>query len=105
LESEADGITIRYHHGLPLGTLIAAVRIEKEERERLMGLASREQRKLSEEEAAALQVSAFLRPIVVGRSAKITAGFPGTLYLKMNDSSGELADNSGELRVRVAASP
>ncbi len=102
LESEAGGITIRYHHGVPLGALVAAVRIEKEERERLMSRAQGEQAKLSEEEVAALRVSAFLRPIVVGRAAKIAPMFPGTLYLKINDSAAELADNTGELKVRVA---
>ena len=45
--------------------------------------------------------SGVLRPIVVGRSVRITPQFPGTLYLKINDSAAELADNSGELRVRV----
>jgi hypothetical protein len=112
LESEPDGITLRYHHGLPLGTLLAAVRLEKEERERLMsrareapgneGQAGEEQAKRMAEEAASLEISAFLRPIVAGRSTKITPSYSGTLYLKINDSAGELADNAGTLHVRVA---
>jgi hypothetical protein len=89
-ESEADGVTIRYHQGLPLGKLVAAVRVESEERE-----------KLTEETAAMLQVSPLLRPVEIGRSAKLTPQFTGTLYLKINDSPAELADNTGQLEVRV----
>jgi hypothetical protein len=103
IESEPDGITIRYHHGLPLGALLAAVRLEKEERDRLTPRTHEEQAKLSQEDAAALRISALLRPIVIGRAARITPKFSGTLYLKINDSAAELADNKGALQVRVTA--
>jgi hypothetical protein len=92
-ESEADGLTIRYQQGMPLGKLVAAVRVESDQRE-----------KLSEQDAATLQVSPLLRPVEIGRSAKLTPQFTGTLYLKINDSPAELADNSGELEVRVTRS-
>ena len=83
-------MTIRYYQGLPLGILLAAVRIDGAERERL-----------AEENSEALKVSRFLRPYIVGRSQKITPQFTGTLYFKINDSPAELADNSGTLEVLV----
>jgi hypothetical protein len=91
-ECEPGGVSLRYYRGLPLGILLAAVRIEKPERDRL-----------ASEKPEALNVSPFLLPHVVGKSAKITPQHSGTLYLKINDSAAELADNSGSLEVRVTA--
>jgi len=82
-ESQADGVTIRYQYGLPLGMLVAAVRIEDRGADQ------------------PLEISPFLRPIAVGSSSKITPEASGTLYLKINDSPAELADNTGQLKVRV----
>jgi hypothetical protein len=93
-ESEAEGVTIRYHHGMPLGKLIAAVRVEQDERD-----------KLTTDELALLEVSPLLRPFEIGRTAKLKPQFTGTLYLKINDSEAELADNSGGLQVRIKPAP
>jgi hypothetical protein len=79
--SEAGGVSIRYVHGKPLGMLLATVRPTK----------------------PTSRVSAFLKPIVVGTSAEITPAETGTLYFKINDSAGELADNGGQLSVNVSA--
>jgi hypothetical protein len=76
---EPGGVTIRYHAGRPLGRLQAAVRPD-------------------EEEASA----ALLDPIDIGLGAKLKPEKTGALYLKINDSPGELADNEGEARVVVA---
>lgn len=79
--SEANGVSIRYIHGKPLGVLLAAVRPEN----------------------STSRVSAFLKPIVVGTSVEITPTETGTLHFKINDSAGELSDNSGQLAVTITA--
>jgi hypothetical protein len=78
--SEPNGVSIRYIHGKPLGILLAAVRPEKSSK----------------------QVSTFLKPIVVGLGTAITPAETGTLYLRINDSSGELSDNAGQADVVVS---
>ncbi len=47
-------------------------------------------------------VSAFFRAEVIGLEHVITPAQTGTLYLRINDSNAELADNRGELEVEVA---
>ena len=79
--SEANGVSIRYIHGKPLGVLLAAVRPQTN----------------------SARVSAFLKPIVVGTAAEITPTETGTLYFKINDSAGELSDNAGQLQVTIKA--
>lgn len=79
--SEPGGVTIRYHRGLPLGILLAVVRPEK----------------------AAQGPSPFFNPQVIGRGATIEPKQTGTLYLRINDFAGELADNSGTAEVVIAA--
>jgi hypothetical protein len=78
--SEPNGVTIRYHRGLPLGVLLAVVRPE----ESLQG------------------PSPFFKPEVIGLGATIEPKHTGTLYLRINDFAGELADNSGSAEVAVA---
>ena len=77
---EPNGVSIRYYKGHPLGILLAAVRPDKPRP------GSR---------------SALLTPTVVGLGATITPAVSGTLFLKINDSPGELDDNAGELKVDV----
>jgi hypothetical protein len=77
--SEPNGVSIRYIHGRPLGLLLAAVHPEH----------------------STNQVSPFLKPIVVGLGTTITPAETGTLYLRINASSGELSDNSGKADVNI----
>ena len=77
--SEANGVTIRYHRGLPLGILLAAVRP-------------------TERDSA---ISPFFEPQVIGLSGTIMPQQAGTLYLRINDFAGELADNQGSAKVVV----
>ena len=79
--SEPGGVSIRYVHGKPLGVLLAVVRPE----------------------TSTNRVSAFLKPIVVGLGTSISPLESGTLYLKINDSAGELSDNSGRVDVKITA--
>ncbi|MEX0937137.1 MAG: hypothetical protein WDZ59_04695 [Pirellulales bacterium] len=79
--SEAGGVTVRYWDGRPLGMLLATVRSDS---------------------TGTPQRSDFLDPLPVGTSTTITPERAGTLYLKINDSPGELHDNAGTLAVRVA---
>lgn len=77
--SEPNGVSVRYIHGRPLGQLLAAIRPEHSTK----------------------SASAFLNPIVVGNAATITPSKTGTLYFRINDSSGELTDNAGHADVTV----
>ncbi|HEV3020978.1 MAG TPA: hypothetical protein VGX76_00865 [Pirellulales bacterium] len=75
---EPNGVTIRYWHGRPLGQLLAAVRYDDPN-----------------------APSGLVRPTVVGLRAELTPEKSGTLYLRINDSPAELADNEGTLTVSV----
>ena len=77
---EPNGVSIRYYHGRPLGLLLAAVRPDHPGPDR---------------------TSALLHPTVVGLGTTLLPTETGTLFLKVNDSAGELADNAGELKVKV----
>jgi len=77
---EPGGVSIRYHAGQPLGVLLGAVRPEH---------------------LAADRPSPLVRPVVVGLGTTIVPETTGTLYLKLNDSPAELADNAGTCRVRI----
>jgi hypothetical protein len=79
--SEPGGVTIEYYRGRPLGILLAAVR---------------------DDDAGAGGSSGLLAPIVVGLGTTLVVERPGTLYLRINDSPGALADNAGSAAVEVA---
>lgn len=76
--ADANGVTIRYHAGHPLGILTATVL------------------PADNPMASALTVQA------IGRGSTFIAPHDGTLYLRVNDDWGELADNSGAIHVRIA---
>lgn len=78
--SEPGGVTLRYHAGRPLGRLLAAVRPDD----------------------GGDRLSAFLSPEEIGLAATISPSASGTLFLAINDSPGELAENSGTLNVTIA---
>ena len=79
--SEANGVSIRYARGRPLGQLQASV--------------------LSVDTADGPPGASMLREVALGNEAVFEATDSGTLYLRINDDWGELADNRGSLSVTV----
>ena len=79
--SEPGGVTIRYYRGQPLGKLLAAVC----------------------DESAVETMTPLAKPKPIGLKGSLTAGQAGTLFLKINDSAAELADNVGTVSVVVRA--
>jgi len=79
---EPGGVSIRYYKGRPLGMLLAAVCASPARPEEPSGL---------------------LRPSAVGLGATLKPTQSGTLFLRINDSGAELADNAGTLTVHVKA--
>ncbi|MEX2169046.1 MAG: hypothetical protein WD851_07030 [Pirellulales bacterium] len=75
---EANGVTLEYHAGRPLGILLAAIDPGGDSSERL---------------------AAFTEPIAVGLGTKLVAPQNGVLWLRVNDSPARLGENEGELRV------
>ena len=77
---EPNGVSIRYYRGQPLGLLLAAVRNDRPSPGATTGL---------------------LRPWSIGLGAALQPNESGALFLKLNDSPAELADNQGEFQVRI----
>jgi hypothetical protein len=77
---EPGGVSIRYYRGRPLGILLAAVRPDSLQNG---------------------QKNPLLDPVPIGLGATLTPESAGTLFLKINDSAAELADNAGELWVEI----
>ncbi|HEV3005546.1 MAG TPA: hypothetical protein VGX78_13865 [Pirellulales bacterium] len=75
---ESNGVTIRYWNGRPLGQLLATVRCDDPS-----------------------APGGLAQATVVGLEAELTPERSGTLYLRVNDSPAELADNEGTLTVSV----
>lgn len=78
--SGPEGVTIRYWERKPLGILLAAVHPETFD---------------------IRSASTFLAPVTIGAEGTIRPEATGTLYLRINDSPAELADNKGSLDVQV----
>jgi len=78
---EPAGVTIHYHQGFPLGALLGALR--------------------NEETPLRGGITPLARPGVIGSDLTITHPSGGVLYLQVNEASGELANNEGEIIVRV----
>ena len=79
LESEPDGISLRWYRGRPLGRLLAAQWVEQPSdggRPRFVVLAE-------------------------GAAGECAAVADGPLYFKINESPGELGDNAGALTVTI----
>ena len=72
--SEANGVSLRYTKGQPLGRLLGCVRLSG-----------------SSEQAA----RGMLDLIPLGNVTEFTPELSGTLYLRLNDAWSELADNKG----------
>ncbi|GAG52628.1 unnamed protein product, partial [marine sediment metagenome] len=89
------GVTIRYHDGRPLGMLVGAVRRDRPR-------ATTRPRTRPQDEPQ--DEPSLLSPFEIGTGTTHTPPASGTLYLKINDSPGELHDNAGRLEVRVSGS-
>jgi phage FluMu protein gp41 len=79
--SEADGISFQYVGGLPIGRLLGSV--------------------LSHKGDAVTRARSMLKELPLGNRAEFVASVSGTLYLRVNDDWGSLADNRGSLRVTI----
>jgi hypothetical protein len=80
LETEADGISLRWYRGRPLGRLLVAQWVERPDdggRPRFVVLAT-------------------------GAAGEFTAAVDGVAYCKLNEPPGELADNDGRLAVVIS---
>lgn len=77
--AEANGVSIRYVRGQPIGRLLACVRTKGGEQ----------------------SARSMLEVVPLGNKAEFKPEFSGILYLRVNDSYAELADNHGKLRVSV----
>ena len=77
-ESEAGGITIRYHRGQPLGKLLIAL-----------------------DEPQQLGETGLSNYGAIGKGGDIMIPSNGVLYFRINDSPAELAGNTGALQVTV----
>ncbi|MGB7342784.1 MAG: hypothetical protein WBD20_01095 [Pirellulaceae bacterium] len=84
--SEPPGVTIRYHNGRPLGQLIACLLTNPPDSD-----------STSASSLPPLQVAAITRP------AKVPIQENCWLLFRVNDASGELADNTGGYQVKIAA--
>lgn len=73
---EPNGVTIRYHAGRPLGMLLAMVIADDDQWPAAVG---------------------------IGLRGTLSPKKSGTLYLRINDSPAELADNAGTLTVAIEA--
>lgn len=82
--SEANGITLRYYGGKPLGLLLGAI---------------------VDETQPATTLTTLVTPEPLGREKTWKPASDGTLYLRMNDSPAELADNTGQLNVTIQPVP
>ncbi len=83
VESEADGISLRWYRGRPAGRLLVAQWVEPQRAGAAPGF------------------------VVLGEGgqATVTATASGPLYLKINESPGDLADNEGVLTIELVPIP
>jgi hypothetical protein len=81
--SEPGGVTIDYHDGRPLGILLGAID--------------------SRDKPVAGANPTFASPVVIGLRTILKPTASGTLYLRVNDSAGQLDDNHGTITVKVEA--
>jgi hypothetical protein len=94
--AEANGITLAYHAGQPLGILLGAIRDDVAE-STVMTITNRpaDQNQPLEVESEAR----FMSPLVIGSGCRFRAPRSGTLYLRLNDSPAKLQDNLGSLEI------
>jgi hypothetical protein len=91
---EPGGVTIEYHDGRPLGMLLGAIMEEG-------GRGKGEGGGIDRDDAKHFDELSFARPLDIGLSASINPRASGTLYLRVNDSAGQLGDNRGTLTITI----
>ncbi len=84
----ADGVTLDYHDGRPLGQLLATV-----------------DPRTADKVARQLGTNAFWQPTPLGTDVVYEPTASGTLYLRVNDSPAKLAENEGELAIEIRRLP
>ncbi len=124
--AEANGITLDYHAGQPLGVLLGAIRDDVFDPDQAMELkvltSSKPEIKPEISKLEPLKKPAppaanppakdgkpvliesearFMNPLVIGHGCKFRAPRTGTLYLRLNDSPAQLQDNQGSLQVVI----
>jgi hypothetical protein len=82
-ETEADGVTIRYHRGEPLGKLIACLVPQRVDN--------------TKPTLPGLQIQA------IGSAGELTATADSWLLFRVNEAADQLFDNRGTLTVRIEA--
>ncbi|MCA9236263.1 MAG: hypothetical protein KDA44_12390 [Planctomycetales bacterium] len=96
---EPGGVTLRWHAGRPLGELLAALRP--------VGADAEDEPAGPRDSLAAAAdlspIASFASPLPAGLGATITPTRDAVLYLRVNDSPAELADNAGELQATIMA--
>jgi len=81
--SEPNGITVRYHRGVPIGTLLATLLPDQNESaEQIVGVG-------------------FASPKIIGTGETWSVEHSGTLFFRINDFASELNDNDGVATVRI----
>ncbi len=84
----ADGVTLDYHQGQPLGRLLATIDTRTPDKVARQG-----------------GTNAFWKPTALGSDNLYEPTETGTLYLRVNDSPAKLAENEGELTVEIRRLP
>lgn len=82
--STADGVSIKYIRGQPLGKLFAAIR--------------------PDDFNPLIEATPLAAGIPMGSHHRLTPNRTGTLYLRINDTPAARADNAGNLQVTVQSS-
>jgi hypothetical protein len=121
--AEANGITLAYHAGQPLGILLGAIRDDVFDPDQVVGVHPLTTSKTSIPIAQPLpkplspvaklaaktgkpelveSEARFMAPLVIGSGCKFRAPRTGTLYLRLNDSPALLQDNQGSLQVTIS---
>jgi hypothetical protein len=90
LESEAEGISLRWYRGRPIGRLLAAQWVEPVE-------------PTEAGDRTSTPASGLPRFVVVaeGRGGEFIAPTTGPLFVKINEPPGELSDNDGSLTLEI----
>jgi hypothetical protein len=89
---EPGGVTIRYYHGQPLGILLATVVAD-------------DAPKTTETVVVDPTADPWATPTAIGLQATLSPAQDGTLYLRINESAADLADNFGNLEIVVREVP
>lgn len=80
---EPGGVTLRYYRGQPLGKLLGAIT----------------------DSDPVPTVSPLVHPLPIGLAMDVTPTASGALYFGVNEFPADLADNRGELEIRIEPAP